>query len=115
MYQFSYDEAVDDGTGAARQREREALQHSIELLEGAETAGGRSREAIESVLFTRRLWAVLIDDLVDGGNDLPDTLRADLISIGLWIMRECEFIRTERSTNFRGIIEVSRMIEEGLR
>ena len=45
---------------------------------------------------------------------LPQALRADLISIGLWIMREAEQIRLERSTNFRGIIEVSAAIRDGL-
>ena len=114
MYQSSYSETLDDGSGTARQRERDAIQRSIELMEVAEATGVPSRQAVDGVLFTRRLWSVLIDDLVDESNDLPDTLRADLISIGLWIMRECEFIRTERSHNFRGIIDVSKMIAEGL-
>ncbi len=114
MYQSSYSETLDAGSDTARQRERDAIQRSIALMEAAETAGVPSREAIDGVLFTRRLWGVLIDDLVDNSNDLPDALRADLISIGLWIMRECEFIRTERSRNFRGIIDVSKIIAEGL-
>ena len=40
--------------------------------------------------------------------------RADLISIGLWIMREAEQIRLEKSSNFKGIIEVSAAIRDGL-
>jgi flagellar biosynthesis activator protein FlaF len=47
-------------------------------------------------------------------NDLPQTLRAELISIGLWIMREAEQIRLETSTNFKGLIEVSTAIRDGL-
>lgn len=115
MYQSTYGEILDDGNDLARQREHAAITRSIDLLELAEDAGSRSRESVEAVLFTRRLWSVLIDDLVDDSNDLPDSLRADLISIGLWIMRECEFIRTEQSRNFRGIIDVSKVIAEGLR
>jgi flagellar protein FlaF len=38
-----------------------------------------------------------------------------LISIGLWIMREAEQIRLEKSSNFRGIIEVSTAIRDGLK
>jgi flagellar protein FlaF len=45
---------------------------------------------------------------------LPQALRADLISIGLWIMREAEQIRLEKSANFKGIIEVSAAIRDGL-
>jgi flagellar protein FlaF len=47
-------------------------------------------------------------------NDLPQELRADLISIGIWIMREAEEIRLEKSDNLKGLIEVSMSIREGL-
>jgi flagellar protein FlaF len=55
-----------------------------------------------------------MEDLSKPENDLPERLRADLISIGLWIMREAEDIRLEKSSNFRGIIEVSQNIRDGL-
>ena len=74
----------------------------------------RSREAIEAILFVRRLWGYLIEDLARPDNDLPQKLRADLISIGLWIMREAEQIRLETSSNFKGLIEVSTAIRDGL-
>jgi len=57
---------------------------------------------------------VLIEDLAKPENDLPEQLRADLISIGLWVIREAEEIRLEKSTNFKGIIEVSENIRDGL-
>jgi flagellar protein FlaF len=115
MYQFSYAEVLDETPQGARERERQALDRSIELLEAADKVGVRSREAIEALLFVRRLWSVLIEDLADPENDLPQALRADLISIGLWIMREAEQIRLEKSSNFRGIVEVSTVIRDGLR
>jgi flagellar biosynthesis activator protein FlaF len=114
MYQFSYAEVLDETPRGARERERQAIEHSMELLEAAEKNGVRSREAIEAVLFVRRLWGTLIEDLASPENDLPQALRADLISIGLWIMREAEQIRLEKSTNFRGLIDVSTAIRDGL-
>src|SRR5882672_10003598 len=114
MYQFSYAEVLDETPRGARERERQAIGRSIQLLEAADTSGVRSREAIEAVLFVRRLWGALIEDLANPENDLPQALRADLISIGLWIMREAEQIRLERSTNFKGIIDVSVAIRDGL-
>ena len=114
MYQFSYAEVLDETPKGARERERLAIAHSIELLEAAEQKGVRSREAIEAILFVRRLWAVFIEDLAETDNDLPKALRADLISIGLWVIREAEQIRLEKSSNFRGIIEVSQSIRDGL-
>ncbi len=114
MYQFPYAEVMDEAPDAARQRERKAIAHSIKLLREAEKAGPRSQEASEALLFLRRLWGVLIEDLAKPENDLPKTLRADLISIGLWIMREAEQIRLEKSDNFKGLIDVSSIICDGL-
>ncbi len=115
MYQFSYAEIHDDTPRQAREREHEAIRRSIELLEAAERQGGRSPEAVEALLFLRRLWTVFIEDLSKPENELPPKLRADLISVGLWILKEAEDIRFERSTNFRGIIEISEVIAEGLK
>ncbi|RFC63005.1 flagellar biosynthesis regulator FlaF [Fulvimarina endophytica] len=114
MYQFSYAEVAQDTAVDARERERQALDHSIALLERAAKNGPRSRDAIEAIYITRSLWAILVEDLGQAENGLPQELRAELISIGLWIMNEAEAIRAGRSTNFKGIIEVSRMIRDGL-
>ena len=114
MYQFSYAEVLDDSSKEARERERQALERSIELLQSAEKAGVSSREAIEAVLFVQRLWGILIEDLARPENALPKPLRADLISIGLWVMRESEQIRLGKSENFKAIIEVSAAIRDGL-
>jgi flagellar protein FlaF len=114
MYQFPYAEVLEETPQTARVREREAIQHSIDLLQAADKAGAMSREAVDALLFVRRLWSVLIEDLGKPENDLPKQLRADLISIGLWIMREAEQIRMEKSSNFKGIIEVSQSIRDGL-
>lgn len=114
MYQFSYAEVLDETPRSAREREREAIDRSIELLREAEASGVRSREAVEAVLFVRRLWSYFIEDLTKAENDLPQALRADLISVGLWVMREAEQIRLEKSENFKGLIEVSSSIRDGL-
>jgi flagellar protein FlaF len=114
MYQFPYAEVLEEGSRGTRQRERQAIERSIELMQAADKAGIQSREAVDALLFLRRLWSVLIEDLAKPENDLPQQLRADLISIGLWIMREAEHIRLEKSDNFKGIIEVSQTIRDGL-
>ncbi|MER0238900.1 flagellar biosynthesis regulator FlaF [Fulvimarina sp. MAC8] len=114
MYQFSYAEVAQDTAVDARERERQAFDHSIALLEKAEKSGPRSRDAIEAVYITRSFWAILIEDLGSAENGLPEELRAELISIGLWIMAEAESIRVGKSTNFQGIIEISRLIRDGL-
>ena len=47
-------------------------------------------------------------------NALPKELRANLISIGLWLLREAEDVRQGRSDNFDGLIEVSQIIRDGI-
>lgn len=115
MYQFPYTEIIDDAPKELRAHERQAIQQSIDLLETARAAGTRSRESLEALLFVRRLWATLIEDLARPENDFSESLRADIISIGLWIMREAEQIRNEKSDNYAGLIEVSQTLCEGLR
>ncbi|WP_102958762.1 flagellar biosynthesis regulator FlaF [Mangrovicella endophytica] len=114
MYQFSYAEVMQDDCVSARDRERQALDRSIELLQRAERSGPRSRDAIEALYVTRSLWSILIEDLAAPGNGLPEQLRGELISIGLWLMREAEAIRLGRSENFKGLIDISTTIRNGL-
>jgi flagellar protein FlaF len=115
MYQFSYAEVLDETPKGARERERQAIEHSIELLQAADAAGVQSRQANDALAFVRRLWGYFLEDLAKPENDLPQTLRAELISIGLWVLREAEQIRLEKSANFKGLIEVSTAIRDGLR
>lgn len=115
MYKFYYNEVLDESPKAEREQERTALERSIDLLQQAERSGSGSREAVEAVYFVRRLWGIFIEDLAKPENGLPQKLRADLVSIGLWVMRETEEIRQGRSKNFTALIDVSRTISEGLR
>lgn len=115
MYKFYYDEVIDELPRLEREQERTALERSIEMLQQADKAGAGSRESIEAVFFVRRLWGIFIEDLAKSDNALPEKLRADLVSIGLWVMRETEEIRQGRSKNFTALIDVSRTISEGLR
>lgn len=115
MYKFYYNEVLDESPKEAREQERGALERSIALLQVAEKHGAQSREAVEAIYFVRKLWGIFIEDLAKAENGLPPKLRADLVSVGLWVMREAEEIRLGRSSNFAGLIEVSRTIAEGLR
>ncbi len=114
MYQFSYADIQDDSVADAKDREKQLLSRSIDLLVEARAAGVGSREAVEAIYFLNRLWTVFIEDLGSPENALPRELRANLISIGLWLLREAEEVRTGRSANFEGLIEVSQIIRDGI-
>ena len=115
MYQFSYVDIQTDSVADAKDRERQLLTRSIDLLTAAAAAGRDSMEAVEALHFTNRVWTAFIEDLSSSENALPKELRANLISIGLWLLREAEDIRQGRADNFEGLIEVSQIIRDGIK
>lgn len=114
MYQFSYADIQNNSVADAKDRERQLLSRSIELLSVARAAGVDSMEAIEAIHFLNRVWTSFVEDLGSPENALPRELRANLISIGLWLLREAEEVRQGRSNNFEGLIEVSQIIRDGI-
>ncbi|HUI21608.1 MAG TPA: flagellar biosynthesis regulator FlaF [Methylocella sp.] len=115
MYQFSYSEYLSENFKNCRDRERLALEQAIGLLEKAEAIGPGSMQAAEALGFVSKLWNAFIQDLGDPENALPEPLRADLVSVGLWIIKETALIRSGQSQNFRGVIEICTMIRDGLK
>lgn len=115
MYKFSYDEILVDDSSRQKQSERDAIEHSINLLRKAQTSGSDSKEAVEALAFVNRLWSFFIEDLCKPENALPADLKAKLISVGLWLMREGEKISDSKSDNFDGLIDVSQTLAEGLK
>lgn len=114
MYQFSYAEIQEDDAQDARSRERHAMQRGLDLLEIASRKGVRSMEAAEALNYVNQLWRIFMEDLAKPENNLPDALRAELISIGLWITQEVQNMRLGKSDNFEGLIEICTIIRDGL-
>lgn len=115
MYHFSYGEVVEDAGTGSRERERLALDKSIELLREANEKGSGNKSVLEALIYVRRLWSILLEDLAQPGNDLPVKLRADLISIGVWIMKEADRVKDDQTRSLKGLIDVSSMIRDGLK
>lgn len=115
MYQFSYAEIQQDDVTEAKDRERQLLDRSIELLAEAKDKGWQSRQALDALFFVRRIWVRFIEDLGSAENELDRELRANLISVGIWILKEGERLRRGETKSFDGIIEISSIIRDGLR
>jgi flagellar protein FlaF len=115
MYQFPYADVLENSPKLARERERQVFERCLELLKAADANGPTSREAIEAVSFCQRTWATLLEDLASPENALPKELRAEIISIGLWVVRETENIRLGKATDFKPLIEVTTALYEGLK
>lgn len=114
MYQFSYVENLEDSIQDARSRERQTLQRAIELLELGQRKGIRSIEAAEGLNYFDKLWHCFIEDLAKIESDVPESLRAQLISIGIWITNEVQRIRLGKAENLKSLVEICTMIRDGL-
>lgn len=114
MYKFSYEEVMSDSGARQRANERMAIEQSIELLRSAEKAGANSREAVEAIFYLNRLWSYLLEHVGKADNALPDEIRANIISVGIWLLREADAVSNGRSKNFAGLIEISAVMAEGL-
>ena len=115
MYKTAYAQEADSSPGLQRDREYQVFQQSIDLLEQAASDDAAKMAKTEAIVFTRRLWTILLEDLSRAENSLPPETRANFISIGLWVLRECEDISLGKSNNFKGLIDVSRSIQDGLK
>ena len=115
MYRHSYAEVLEDASDGCRERERMAFDRAIDLLNAADASGANSPESSDAISFVQRLWTLLIEDLVSAENGLPEALKGQLVSVGLWIVKEADMIRQGQSTNYRALIEMNTMIRDGLR
>jgi flagellar protein FlaF len=57
----------------------------------------------------------LLRDLAHPHNALPEALRAQLLSIGLWILKDVARIRARLANDLDGLLTINRDIREGLR
>ncbi len=114
MFEFAYNDIIDDSPSAMRAQERQALDTIIHLLRDASAKGAKSVEGVNALYQLRRLWSVFLDDLKSPENGLPDMLRARLISIGIWVDKEVERLRTGVCQDFTPLIEINEIIRDGL-
>lgn len=115
MYQAFYDEVLEDDQLAGRRAEYQALDRCVFLLGKADKAGPNSRESVDALHWTRQLWQVFLIELADDSNALPVELRARLISIGIWMLKEAEAIRLGRSQAFAAMADICAIVRDGLR
>jgi flagellar biosynthesis activator protein FlaF len=114
LYQIRYADIQSDSLADARERERIVLDRSITLLTKAEDEGGDSFAAVEALHYAVRVWTALLEDLSRQDNMLPNEQKANLISIGIWMLREADEIRNDPSKSFEGMIDISKIIRGGL-
>ena len=115
MYEFAYNDVIEDSHQTLRAREQAAMDRVIEMLRAAQEKGPQSRELLDALFYLRRLWMIFIDDLNDPNNELPAQLRAGIISIGVWMMKEIDRVRGGLTSDLTPMIEINVLIRNGLK
>lgn len=69
----------------------------------------------EALSYNRRLWLVFLDALTRGDNNLPDTIRQNLVKIGAFVLGETFSLMTRpKPDHLKNIIKINRRIAGGL-
>jgi len=82
-------------------------------LIGSKDLPRTDQRLISAVTRNRELWSTLSIDCADDCNQLPASLRAQIISIGLWVSRYTSTVMRENAT-LVPLIDINRTIMEGL-
>ena len=75
--------------------------------------GGDAGGLAEALHQNRRLWSLLAQDCADPENTLPKPLRAQIISLSLWVSRHTSAVMRDGS-DIEPLIEVNRSVMQGL-
>ncbi len=84
------------------------------LMAAAEADEGDLQTRISALDWNRRLWGVLATDCANPDNRLPEPVRAQIISLSLWVNRHSSAVM-RRDEGFQPLIEVNRIIMQGLK
>jgi flagellar protein FlaF len=93
----------------ARETEIAAFGAVNRMLNTAQDEAGR----IRALGRNHELWSLLVKDLALAGNMLPDVIKGQLLSLGLWSMRYSTLAILQKLP-IEPLIEVNRNIAEGL-
>jgi flagellar biosynthesis activator protein FlaF len=83
------------------------------LMEVSESETSDIGARMDALDWNRRLWSVLATDCASTGNQLPMQLRANIISLSLWVNRHTSAIMRNEA-EFGPLIDINKMIMQGL-
>lgn len=97
-----------------RQTEYRLFGQVTGALIDAQKAGATGGPLAEAVDWNRRLWRTLAADCLDDRNQLPAGVRANIVSISLWVTKYSRQV-TRQGAPIDPLISINRSIMEGLR
>jgi flagellar protein FlaF len=82
------------------------------LLEAQKT-NAKGVPLIDAIDWNKQLWSALASDCLDDANKLPKELRAQIVSLSLWVAKYSREV-TRQGASIEPLIEVNRSIMQGL-
>ena len=83
------------------------------LMDAAQTDASDLKVRMKALHWNRRLWTTLAADCASPDNHLPMQLRANIISLSIWVDKQTSQVM-QRQTSISGWIDVNRIIMQGL-
>jgi flagellar biosynthesis activator protein FlaF len=79
----------------------------------AQKNGAKGGSLAETIDWNRKLWRTLATDCLDDRNQLPQDVRAKIVSISLWVGKYSKQVM-RKDAPVTPLIEVNRSIMQGL-
>ncbi|MBO6503830.1 MAG: flagellar biosynthesis regulator FlaF [Kordiimonadaceae bacterium] len=73
----------------------------------------RDSETIAALDWNRRMWSVYSSDCGAKGNQLPDQLRAGIISLAIWVSKHTSLVMRGKES-IDNLININKTVMEGL-
>jgi len=83
------------------------------LLEAEQAPHDDIQTRIDAIDWNRRLWTALASDCASPDNTLPPAVRAQIISLSIWVNRHSSAVM-RREEEIGPLVDVNRIIMQGL-
>ncbi len=83
------------------------------LLDAEKLDRSQIVERMDALDWNRRMWSVLAADCSVDGNGLPDIVRANIISLSIWVNKHTSLVMRNQE-EIGPLIEINRIIMQGL-
>lgn len=69
---------------------------------------------VKTIYHVGRVWNYFMKELASPENAMPNELKAQLISIGIFILKHLDKMRDEPTANFQPLREITATLQKGL-
>jgi len=83
------------------------------LMEAEKMDRSMIRERMDALDWNRRMWSVLGADCSLEGNGLPQQVRANIVSLSIWVNKHTSLVMRNQE-EIGPLIEINRIIMQGL-